>query len=628
MLLLLSYSHTPFALCALILLITLVTLPIYYGQQAEIRRTSLTTRIQLLAARLGFPSAKVLILSIVLLALCISTLWLYLGDTLFNTRGEPREALVSMAMVDTGNWILPVTNGVDLAYKPPFFHWCGAIMATISGGASEFTARFPSAIALTLIVLATFRFYATRRNVMVAFLAALITLTNFELHRAGVAARVDMVLTAAMVLALFALYHWCERQLIGIPWLAILAMSAAFLTKGPVGIVLPCGVAALYAWLRVRGFWQVFWRFACVSLASCVLPLVWYIAAYQQGGEAFWQLVYEENVLRFLGKMTYASHENPWHYNLLTIIAGFSPYNLLVLISLFVLPWKSWCSSSTLRTNTAWQRLRHYFQTMDAARLYTLLCIVVMFTFYCIPKSKRSTYLMPLYPFIAYYLAEYLLYLWQGHRRIVLGFGYFIATLSALLIVAYTFVSIGAIEPTWLGQRHMAMNTLMLDALRHITFSPDRLLLLILPCGTAIVWYKLRHKHLAMLPLMIATIFMALEGLYQPAILGAKSSYGFAKQIEYIAPQSTLYYYDNDYAVGNRMHPFTTNFYLHGRIVPFIEFGANSPHGYVLIAEDDKADFAAAYPRVTLTHVLTSDRPSPDDHAMYSLYQFVWTTTP
>ena len=50
-----------------------------------------------------------------LLGLCIVTLFLFLGETLFNTRGEPREAVVALSMLQDGNWLLPVNNGVDMA---------------------------------------------------------------------------------------------------------------------------------------------------------------------------------------------------------------------------------------------------------------------------------------------------------------------------------------------------------------------------------------------------------------------------------------------------------------------------------------------------------------------------------
>lgn len=56
-----------------------------------------------------------------LAALCVITLFLFLGDTLFNTRGEPREAVVALSMLKEGNWVLPINNGVDMAYKPPSF---------------------------------------------------------------------------------------------------------------------------------------------------------------------------------------------------------------------------------------------------------------------------------------------------------------------------------------------------------------------------------------------------------------------------------------------------------------------------------------------------------------------------
>ena len=53
-----------------------------------------------------------------LAALCLIALFLFLGESSFHTRGEPREAVVALSMLERGNWILPVNNGVDIAYKP------------------------------------------------------------------------------------------------------------------------------------------------------------------------------------------------------------------------------------------------------------------------------------------------------------------------------------------------------------------------------------------------------------------------------------------------------------------------------------------------------------------------------
>ncbi|MBU3854822.1 MAG: glycosyltransferase family 39 protein, partial [Candidatus Paraprevotella stercoravium] len=110
----------------------------------------------------------------ILTAVCIVSLFLFLGEALFNTRGEPREAVVALSMLEKGNWILPVNNGVDMAYKPPLFHWCIALASTVVGQVTEYTSRMPSALALTVMVLAGYAFYAKRRGREVAFIMALL----------------------------------------------------------------------------------------------------------------------------------------------------------------------------------------------------------------------------------------------------------------------------------------------------------------------------------------------------------------------------------------------------------------------------------------------------------------------
>ena len=118
------------------------------------------------------------------------------------------------------------------------------------------------------------------------------------------------------------------------------------------------------------------------------------------GGEGFLQLVLEENVLRLLGKMSYSSHENPAYYNVITVVAGYAPYTLLVLLSLFFLKYHKVSG----KLSGWWYCSATYIREMDDVRLFSLLSIVLIFVFYCIPKSKRSVYLLPIYPFLAYFL--------------------------------------------------------------------------------------------------------------------------------------------------------------------------------------------------------------------------------
>ena len=40
----------------------------------------------------------------------------FLGETIFYSKGEPREAIVALSMLESGNWILPVNYGTCLLY--------------------------------------------------------------------------------------------------------------------------------------------------------------------------------------------------------------------------------------------------------------------------------------------------------------------------------------------------------------------------------------------------------------------------------------------------------------------------------------------------------------------------------
>ena len=134
-----------------------------------------------------------------LLIVSILTVLPFIGLTLFYSKGEPREAVVALSMINDGNWILPINNGGDIPYKPPFFHWCIALASLLQGYVSEFTARFPSALSLIATTLGTYCFYAKRKDSVISMVAALLVLTNFECHRAGMASRVDMMLACFIV---------------------------------------------------------------------------------------------------------------------------------------------------------------------------------------------------------------------------------------------------------------------------------------------------------------------------------------------------------------------------------------------------------------------------------------------
>lgn len=315
--------------------------------------------------------------------------WLGVAD--FYTKGEPREAIVAQTMLDQGNWILARNNGGEMAFKPPFFHWMIALVSLPLGYVTEWTARAPSALAAIIMLLWMFRLYSRRRDGDTAFLAVLLTFSTFEVYRAAFACRVDMMLALGIVGALFAFFEWSERGLRGLPWLAVLMMSVGTLSKGPVAILLPCAATGLYLLLRRERLMPVVGWLTLSGALALVLPALWYWAAGEQGGGEFWRLVKEENVDRFLGKMTYASHENGLWYYFVMLPAGLLPWVLPV-------GWMAWKRRAEIGGPRQWLRL-------SPETLFSIVAALVIFVFYCIPKSKRGVYLLPMYPFVGWLMA-------------------------------------------------------------------------------------------------------------------------------------------------------------------------------------------------------------------------------
>lgn len=507
----------------------------------------------------------------------------FLGLTDFYSKGEPREAVVAYTMVEHGNWILPINNGGDIPYKPPFFHWCIALFSLLQGHVSEFTSRLPSALALVAMSVGGFVFFAKRKNANMALLATLLSLTAFEVHRAGINCRVDMVNTAFMVGALFLMYRWWERGKHSMPWLAILCMSGATLTKGPVGMLLPCAVMGVFMLTQRESLWSAVWRLGLTALLSLVLPLCWYYAAYLQGGDEFLRLVKEENIDRLLGKMAYESHENPFWYNFLTLITGWLPYTLLFVFSLFVLPWKRFSKSGFMQS----------VRRAEPMQVFVWLAFGLILFFYCIPKSKRSVYLLPCYPFMAWLMAQYVVWLVANRLSAVKVYAWLMSVLGVVLSVAFVVLKTGVVPDTLFHGKHAADNIAMLHALESISVSPLHLLFALLPAAVGVATIMtllkkddaLRNRVVWLSLSVVVALFLALDSTFQPAVLNTKADKPLAPQIEQRFDMTKMY----SYMSSPMLHFFSLNFYLGDRIQQFEK--VKPEDGVLMIPEDDVEEF-------------------------------------
>ena len=565
-----------------------------------------------------------------LLVICIVTIIPFLGLTSYHTKGEPRESIVSYTMLETDNWILPRNNGGEMAYKPPFFHWSIAAISALNGDkVTEMTSRLPSAIALILMTLGGFLFFAKRKGAEIALLTAFITLTNFELHRAGANCRVDMVLTACTVGALYFFYKWYEKGLKGLPWLAILCMSLGTFTKGPVGSVIPCLVTGVFLLLRGTNFFKAFFLLALTGILSFVLPACWYMAAYRQGGEEFLALMLEENVGRMTNTMSYDSCVNPWPYNFVTLIGGYVPWTLMAVFSLFSLTYRK----VKVQPAAWWSRFKTWITEMDTVNLFALTSIVVIFVFYCFPQSKRSVYLMPIYPFIAYFFAQYLFYLVKKQAKSIKVYGGVLAVLSLLLFACFIAVKCGLIPESIFQGKRADENIRFMQAIQNIS-GFGALLLIAIPTVLGAYWWQYSRKNAIskqMLYFIVALtmgIYLALDGAYQPAVLNAKSDKDVAAEIAELIPENKGHIYEfmshNLHVAGDFLHYYSINFYLGNRIDDF--YDKRPAKGYLLLGKRDAEQYLPEFEKEGYSFKLFYTSPKRVSGDIAEIYEFTKKT--
>lgn len=518
-----------------------------------------------------------------LLLLCVLTLLPFLGLSEYHTKGEPREAIVSYSMLATDNWTLPRNNGGEMAYKPPFFHWCVAAVSAVWGEVTEATSRVPSAIALIVMTISGFCFFNRRRTTAIGLLAALVAFTSFELHRAGANCRVDMVLTALTVCSLYLLFAWYEKGMRRVPLLAILLMGLGTLTKGPVGSLIPCLVIGCFMLLRGVNFFKTFFLLLAWGLLSLIPYAIWFYFAWRQGGQEFLDLMYEENIGRMTSTMGYESCVEPWYYNFITVIAGYVPWTLMLVLSLFFLRYRRPASTGW------WQRFTAWVRGLRDVDLFSLTAVVVIFVFYCIPQSKRSVYLMPIYPFLAYFITLYILWLEKRKKPVVKVYGSVLAVLGILLFVCFLVVKGGFVPDSIFGTgRHAEKNVAMLHALETLGNFWQWLLIMVPPLLGVLWFVKRRHDIWAVLVLTFG-LYLALDGVYTPTVLNTKSVKAATLALDRQVPASagTLYEYIEEgvKAKGDPVHFFEVNFYLGNRVG---SFHLQKPtEGFLLISQED-----------------------------------------
>lgn len=325
----------------------------------------------------------------VLLAISgISFLLMLGGNSLWDV-DEPNNAVCAREMLEAGNWLVPVFNGALRFDKPILLYWL--MMPSFSiFGINEFSARLPSAMAMTGLTMVIWYFGRRLLDARSGLIAAALFATCLHIVVIGRAATPDPLLMLSLGFALPALFCvYIEGKSGLLLPAAYVAIALGILAKGPVALAMPVLVMGSFLFL-MRDFsaWPRFrpWLGLAIIVA---LAVPWYIAVgVLTDGEWLKVFFLHHNIERFTD--TLQGHRAIPGMYILTVLAGWFPWTGLVAAAVYIGPWRL-------------SRLRE-----KPMRLFLLSWLGSFLLFFTVARTHLPNYMLPIFPAVALLVAGWL----------------------------------------------------------------------------------------------------------------------------------------------------------------------------------------------------------------------------
>ncbi len=355
-----------------------------------------------------------------IIALSLAVCMFHLGSFGLWEPDEARYAEIAREMLQSGNLLVPHLNYVAYVEKPPLLYWLTALSFWIFG-VSEFAARLPVALSAIAGILATYVFALRALGRRHAILAAAILATTPLYALMAQVLTTDMILTALVTVATFALYlHWNEGG--RWCWIAYVAMGLAVMTKGPVGAAIP--ILSTLLWLALnRELGGAIAKFRVIPglLLTLLIAAPWFVAiTIREPGFADFYFVGEH--LRRAFQTDY-SHNEAFYFYVPVLAVGLLPWSLLV-------PFLTWRSAPR-----------------NQARSFCIVAAGFTVVAFSCASAKLIPYILPAVPSLAVLIADGLVSCaWptadsraairSADSRILIESGPMLALLGAGVIVA------------------------------------------------------------------------------------------------------------------------------------------------------------------------------------------------
>lgn len=325
-----------------------------------------------------------------LLLLAAVTFFAGLGRGAITDSDEAFYADSAREMVASGDWVTPYYNYEPRFQKPVLYYWLTAAASLVLGD-SEMAARLWAAMAGLGLVLVTAAAGRRWYDESTGLLAGAIVATNFGYFSIGRMALPDLPLAFCITLAIWAALVATleqERSPRKFVVLAALALGLGFLTKGPVGLIIPVIVIVPVLMIERRSIALTPSDLLLGFVVMIAVAVPWYVVMWFRHGNEYLQGFFiGDNFDRFATDRF--NDPRPWWFYFPIVAGGLLPWTPLALVWMGPL--------------TQWVRRRRDLSTID---LRLLLWAALPLAFYSLSIGKQPRYILPVLPPLALLLAS------------------------------------------------------------------------------------------------------------------------------------------------------------------------------------------------------------------------------
>lgn len=315
----------------------------------------------------------------------------WLGSRGLGEPDEGRYGEIAREMALQRDWLIPHLNGVPHFQKPPLTYWITASFIRLFGP-NEWSVRLTPALAGLGTILCTMYIAGVLYGAGCRWKAGLVLVASTGFFVVARLITTDMLLTFFITASVAGLIGWVRRGRKAGLCVFYIAMGLGFLTKGPLGIVIPAVTAiAIQAEQRRRRQAAVplYWL-AGLPLAI-LIGLSWYLALVHRE-KALVDYFFRYEFVDRIASNTHNRSKPVWYYPGTLAVGGF-PWTGVA----FFAAWHLWRRRKSLSAADLWM-----FGGWVAVP-YAVLSLVV---------SKLPTYLLPLSPPLAIMVAR-----WMEHAQ-------------------------------------------------------------------------------------------------------------------------------------------------------------------------------------------------------------------